>query len=475
MREKKMFSFFIVLLMFCNLLTGISLFHTVSGADFPTGPGTRLLHTEGAYLVDDQGTQIHLHGVCKNDFIDNPDGAFHGPGRTWEATVRYNLEMIKNWGCNFLALAVECVQYLNNVDGVRDNYKNLVRWAQEYSIYVGIGLFGYNNSGWGTDVFAGPWAGNAAAMAIIADKTGFMDFWNNVSSDFKDAPNVIYGVVAEVDYKMGWPQFNEYYQTVVQAVQHLRAMGDNHVFFYHEGSCMAPVFFTTSNASEGEIVHPLHNETTNIVYSAHAYRYHGTFGNNPDNFTGLGGGIQLQEGVYSLDADTPSGNGLETALKFHGYYKIMDTYKVPILMWEGGAWIGSATANVTQDYRNRELTCYANLLRLFNVLNISYAAFWWKGYPFTSRGWQLINHDTAHDDAIKPTVWGQVLIDAIHSSPFETEPTPTASPSPPAGGLATEIYIGTGVVVVTCLIVIALFLRRREKTRTFQFGNVSEN
>lgn len=355
----------------------------------------RALHTEGAHLINDLGDPVHLHGVCKNDFIEDSWGLMGD-----EAGVIANLDAMKDWGINFLALGIEVQWWLRNQDNIRENFQTVVELANERRIYVGIGVFGWD--------YPGPWGGNSAAQEIIANPDEYIGFWLNVSSNFKDSPNVLYNSLVEISMDEG--QMNEYFNVATQAIQAIRANGDEHIFMYHEDYCGYPSRFDNPATEGGQMIRRLHEQPldpddpagprlTNIAYDAHTYRWHGTFGNNPDEFT-LPGQVTNSDGVYRRDADSPPPHhGIEYALEHWGYYKILEEYQVPIIMWEGGAFADVYAPNSWE----KEVTCWQNVLSIFNELDIGYGAFWWRATGPCA----LIDAD------LSPTEWGQVLIDSI--------------------------------------------------------------
>ena len=369
----------------------------------------RMLHTEGSHLVNDLNERVHLHGVCKNDFIEDSWAYMGG-----EEGAITHLDTLKAWGCNFLACGVEVQWYYENRYGVRTNIRRLVELAYDRGIYVGIGVFGWDNYGGPS----GPWAGNAAGEEILANPQRYIDFWVMVSNDFKDSSNVLYASLAEVAWGLslvdhGQPvdppdetKMNQYFDIVCDAVRAIRNNSDEHIFMYHEDYCGYPSRFNKPATEGGEMIRQLHMQFSNIVYDAHVYRSYTTFGGSPDEFdmSTITDATNC-DGVYRRNADSPlpKCSGIEDALEFWGYFEILGEYQVPIIMWEGGADAGVYVPSSWE----KELTCWKNVLTVLNELDIGYGAFWWRdAWP-----WALINAD------LSPTEWGQVLIDAIATRP----------------------------------------------------------
>lgn len=362
-----------------------------------TLPEPRMLHTEGAHIYNDKGEIVHLRGVHSTNFGDSATGWFIGGSfHNWdqEAVIK-NLQTLESWGCNFLYLSGINFDYLvnntrystdgpNTTDiGLMDAVKKLLDLAYQRGIYIAIGIDNYVSAG---EVWY--WA-----PAHIDE---WVDGWLKISRELRLYPNVLYGMNAEP--ALSEDEMNAYFNAIVKAVQAIRNDGDEHIFFYHEDYCSFPVRFDKPATEGGEMIRKLHEYATNIVYSGHIYRWHGTFGGDPDNFTGAGPG-ENADGVYTKDQ-------IINALEYWGYRKILEEYKVPIIMGEGGP--AKAEAIRSPNTWEKEITCYKNLLLLLNEWDIGYACFWWRepgteGPVFSP----LILSDQT--DFI-PNEWGQILI-----------------------------------------------------------------
>lgn len=371
---------------------------------------TRLLHTEGARIYNELGEQVHLHGVCFNNFTDSSTGWFPGqPFNTWdEAAVRANLEALRSWGCNLITTfsfwnwlaynAHDSTEGVGVTDiGCLDAYKRLCALAQEYGIYVAVGVWALYPPGM---------TSNELARWAINNKIEFVERWLNISRELRQYPNVIYGHPTEVS--LSESEMNSYFNAVVAAVQAIRADGDEHIFLYHEDYCEYPI---RMNPATGEAYRKLHEHATNIVYDPHIYRWHGTFGGNPDVFDPASAKTRNSDGVWREE-------DIKVALTHWGYRKILDDYKVPMIMWEGGPanYPGAITAPNTY---KKELDCYSNVLKVLNEWGISWGAFWWRapGTTGSTFAGPLATLFTSND-------WGQIIIDAIATLPSPTPPPP---------------------------------------------------
>jgi len=386
------------------------------------GNSAYMLHTEGAHLVNAQGERVHLHGVSFNNFLDSSTGWFPGGEYyTWdEAAVVNNLETLASWGCNFLGVAVWYDWFYRDANdslsgpgttdiGCRDAVKRVVELAYEYGIYVGVGIYGISPG-------SGP-----VAQYVLEHSAEYVDFWLTLSNALREYSNVIYAIITEVGENEA--TMNGYFQVVVQAIQRIRTDGDEHVVMYHEDACGYPIRFNKPATQGGEAIRKLHENASNIVYDAHTYRWHGTFGGNPDYFDPASGSVTNSDGVYAEE-------DIMDALTYWGYLKILDEYKVPIVMWEGGANNGVSPPNSWE----KENTCWQNLLSIFNELDIGYGAFWWR----PSGPWALI------DGELLPTEWGQTLKNAIAARPPEIR---NVSQTPLQGSVRPEDEVKVNATV----------------------------
>jgi len=381
------------------------------------------LRTEGAHLVNNQGERVHLHGVCFNNFIDSSTGWFPGGEYSkWdEGAVVNNLKTLASWGCNFLACAVWYDWFYRNAKdslsgpgttdtGCRDAIKQLIELAYDYGIYIGVGLYGIS-----------PSSSGSTAQYVVEHPDEYVDFWLTLSKTLRGYPNVIYAIITEVSQNEA--TMNSYFQVVAQAIQTIRADGDEHIVMYHEDSCEHPIRFNKPATQGGEAIRKLHENASNIVYDAHTYRWHGTFGGNPDYFDPGSAQVTNSDGVHQKE-------DILDAFTYWGYLKIISEYKVPIIMWEGGANNGVSPPNSWE----KEITCWQNVLSIFNELDIGYGAFWWR----TSGPWALINDD------LSPTEWGQALKDAIAARPPDIT---NVSQTPPENNVKPEDEVKVNATV----------------------------
>ena len=381
-----------------------------------------MLHTEGAHLVNVKGERVHLHGVCYNNFIDSSTGWFPGGNYyTWdEGAVVDNLNALASWGGNFLGCAVWYDWFYRNANdslsgpsttnmGCRNAIEHLIELAYNFGIYVGVGIYGISPSI------------STSAQYVIDHSTEYVDFWLALSNALRKYSNVIYAIITEVGEDEA--TMDSYFQVVVQAIQGIRADGDEHIVLYHEGACEYPIRFDKPATQGGEAIRRLHENVSNIVYDAHTYRWHGTFGGNPDYFDPDSAQVTNSDGVYQKQ-------DVMTALTYWGYLKILNEYKVPIIMWEGGANNGVSPPNSWE----KEITCWQNVLSIFNELDIGYGAFWWR----PSGAWALINGE------LSPTEWGQTVKDAIARRPPEIT---NVSQAPPKSNVKPEDEVEVNATV----------------------------
>lgn len=354
-----------------------------------------LLHTEGRWLYNGIGELVHLRGVAHLGFHDSCAGWFPtGEYEDWdEAAMIRNLETLSGYGVNFVVChcwydwlnrdARDTLGGLTTNIGCRDAVKQFVAKAYEYGIYVGIDILEIDPS------LRLDAAGRARWVA--SHKAEWINFWLMMSREFRGYPNIIYQFIEEP-----WgtkEEMDAYFQACVEAAQAVRAEGDEHIFSYHEGWCTYPILF---DPDTGEAYRRLDQHVANVVYDAHIYRYHGTFGDKPDEFNPYRpGGLIDYDGVYRYE-------DVKEALEYYKYRKILDDYKVPIIAWEVGANTYSTTWS-------REIECFTNVLKILNEWQIGYAPSFWRN---AERGeeWNLL------DENYELTESGEVLMYRIGNS-----------------------------------------------------------
>jgi hypothetical protein len=380
-------------------------------------PEPRMLHTNGSKIYNDLGQLVLLRGVHSVNFGDSSTGWFIGGSTShWdEAAVNKTLDTLASWGCNFLYCSgIDFDRLANNtryrVDGdppsigLMDAVKRLLELAYDRGVYVAIGIDNMVLEDTGNPQYVWYWAPN--------NLDTWVEEWVNISRELRTFPNVLYGMNAEP--ALSENAMDAYFNAVVQAVQAIRADGDEHIFFYHEDYCEYPVRFDKPATEGGEMIRKLHEyNITNIVYSGHIYRWHGTFGGKPDYFdphaSAIEPGYVDYDGVYRYE-------DIIDALTYWGYRKILEEYKVPIIMGEGGP--AKATRIRSPNTWEKEITCYQNLLKVLNEWNIGYACFWWRdpgteGAVFSPL---IISRTNPTQTDFIANEWGQILINALRTS-----------------------------------------------------------
>ncbi|MEM5866908.1 MAG: cellulase family glycosylhydrolase [Candidatus Aenigmatarchaeota archaeon] len=370
-------------------------------------PKPRPLHTENGLICNDVGEPVYLRGVHLTNFGDSSTGWFLGSSLlVWnETVVEKNLDVLESWGCNFLYLSgIDFDRLVNNVRystsgapniGLMDAVKRVIELAYEHGIYVAIGIDNLVLQDTGNPQYVWYWAPNNLET--------WTNGWLNISRELREYSNVLYGMNAEP--ALSESEMKAYFNAIVQAVLAIRDYGDEHIFFYHEDYCSFPVRFDKPATQGGEMIRKLHEyNVTNIVYSGHIYRWHGTFGGTPDYFNPETARGSNSDGVYTYE-------DIVEALTYYGYKKILEEYKVPIIMGEGGP--AKASAISSPNTWEKEITCYKNLLQVLNDWGIGYACFWWR-QPGTEGPVFSPLVLSGQTDFI-PNEWGQVLIQAARA------------------------------------------------------------
>lgn len=349
------------------------------------------LHIEGNKVKNSKGETILLKGVNHVGFSDTCVGWFPTIGTsdnyyTWnEAAVRSHLQAMRNWGINILRCHFWASWWIKNSSDTlgggatsinfRTALKNLINLAREYGIYIVIDIWSITPPSRVEYPFDG------------ISEADFKNLWLSISSELELYPNVLYEFYNE-PAGADAPRWFTACQDIITAI---RARGDEHIIV---------IQWLYAGSFDWLRTHTLTG--TNILYSMHIYRHHGTFDDNPASPT---------------DYDYIK----ETLLTRRDYQYPINN-KMPIWIGEIGAFNGA-----TDD---AEFEAFKNELKLFKEWQIGYAYFlWYRGMQ-----WDLQKGGT-----VEPTRVGDELIADMKGTPTDGEPTP-----PPTGGcLLFEATKGT--------------------------------
>jgi hypothetical protein len=339
------------------------------------------LHVDGRYIKNSLNETIYLRGIWYGKFADTSTGWFGLDPYTWdESALRETLQKLRDiWKVNCINAFIWGDWWLENKAvtlmggatsiGTRDAIIRTVEIAQEYGIYVQIRLYGCTRA-------EGRREGQPYQPTYAWTVQDFVNFWANVSGTLKDYPHAIFTLFDEPT-----GDENTYFNAAQQAINAIRATGANQLIVIHFdycGSCMWMADWVQQSR-------PLYN----IVFSNHIYRYHGTFGYDPNAPVNI-------EYIRNFLGSVPGATYTGAAYKY-----ITDTYNIPIWVSAIGAAYGYEDDN--------EYVAFRNTLQVLNEWEIGYVAF---HAGRTALMWTLLQ-DASGQVFSLPNRVGQALIDAI--------------------------------------------------------------
>lgn len=353
------------------------------------------LHTEGRFLKDSLNNTVVLKGLWKGQFLDTSTGWFGLNAYYWnEMALNYTLNKMRyEWGVNCINIFTWGDWWLENKAktagggstdiGCRDAIVRLVQVAQSHGIYVQIRLYSPSEA-------EGRREGFPFQPTYSWTVDDFVNFWANVSATLKDYPNVILTLFDEPSAPSGHT-IDEYFNASEQAIRAIRNQGFDGLIVIHWGWC-GELDWVERWVQQNRTLY-------NIVFSAHIYRYHGTFDGNPNSPVNI-------EYIRNYIQTKWSGGYPPGGL---GYKYILDTYNVPIWVSAIGAYNGA-----TDD---EEYVYIWNTLQVLNELGLGYVVF---NAQRTSTAWTVLK-DPVNEVFSEPNRIGQALINAIAGVP----PPPT--------------------------------------------------
>jgi len=348
-----------------------------------------LLHIEGRYIKDEPGNIIHLRGVNKHGFEDNPEGNWGAFGYTNWDNVAMQLDTMKSWGINVLR-EINTIQWwvenspADTSTGVmthRDVVKKLIEMAADRGIY-------YMYTPWCVTSAEGqvqlPFPPYSSATGVIPTEQAFIDYWVSVATELGIYDNVIYDLWNEPTGAI-----DDWYRVWQKVINAIRGLGDEHLIVvqYYDS-----VYWNLDDMHGATMswVQQYPFNGTNLLYSTHAYRDYGSLGQKAGEPSGR---------AYTYE-------DVKLALESELINWVGETMNKSLIIGEIGCnlWYGEGTVE-----QEAELTAFENALSIFNEWGVHYAVWeWWAGVRCA-----LISNPWA--SPIKPTASGQILINAIAS------------------------------------------------------------
>jgi hypothetical protein len=326
------------------------------------------LHVDGNKIKYSNGSVVHLHGVNKVEFADDPDGIFMGNTYWDDANVKAELAAMKSWGVNLVRCHINIQDWIKNTSdsnsaiSAQEALKRFAQFAAQdgiYVIYDGYSVTDYWNGANQDPLPYPPYQKSSGASTVITSQQDFVNWWVSVANVFKDYPNVIFELWNE---PYGDSTAQASYKVVAQqSINAIRATGaSNLILFQWDMSNWIDLDYPPPIG--GQIFSnwipyfSLTDPTGNLVYSTHLY-YNSIIrrGNSSIN------------GYYGWNS-----SDIYLALKGMDYYSTAQTY--PVIIGEVGCDVAWGGTDLTS-----EETSFDNKLSLLDSHEIGYAAFWWRG------------------------------------------------------------------------------------------------
>jgi len=332
------------------------------------------LHVEGKNVKDSLGRVVLLRGMNSGvAFADHPNGWWNPEGGTWlsgfgvwdPSAVKYNLDMMKNWGCNIVRLHTVIEWWLKNTNNYRQHIKDTIGWAGERGLYV-VFEPAFVRGGYGNACqFELPYypyliyenrSNEEEDVAVMPNRAAFINYWVSVVSELKYYPNVLFEVYNE-------PHGNntikeEFFEMVQEWINAVRDNGATQILIVQWGYGIGvnldypPPYGIDARMNWVED-YPLNDPLNNLIYSFHIYRgdIHRTYPEYSKCWTyeDMKLGFQLCLVDYVL-------NNLS---------KPVMCGEIGANMWETGEELG------------RELAWLNNTLMIFNEWGINYLYYSW--------------------------------------------------------------------------------------------------
>ncbi len=367
------------------------------------------LHVEGGKILDVNSNEVWLRGINFETWIydfddgtENANGQFVRVGHMWtwnadkgtswdtstaegvatELAVRDHMTAIKSWGLNCVRFHFSILPWINDAsrmpaDQYRYHLKRTAEIANDVGIYVIYDAAEYKQHSypWAFYPFY-PYDANAPSTF---NEDAFANWWGEVSAYLGDLPNVIFEIYNEPHHDQAYrssAKLTEWQRVHNKAIAAIRQHSQNLVlaqYYYGLDGYQSPPY------GVGWIYdYPLTGG--NVVYSAHAYRYHNHFGN-------------------SKPYDRATLTTLLTQMKIIGPESPINTNTAPMIIGETGAYFPDSDPN--------EATFLTNFLDILNSESVHYIGFEW-GWP--GRGFSMLQNEPMIAPA---STSGEILRDAM--------------------------------------------------------------
>jgi aryl-phospho-beta-D-glucosidase BglC (GH1 family) len=342
------------------------------------------LHIEGKYIKNDLGQIVHLSGINKHGFEDDPRGHWQtrSGGVEWNTfnptTVAANLDAMKSWGINFIRSYSTAQFWIENTGNHRQIIKDLATMCSERGMYFMYSMWHILP---GTDQTRMPFPPHITAReeAVIPSEDAFVDMWRSIADELKDCPNIIFEFWNEPGGTGSLSDWQRVWQRCIDAVRGTGAT--NLISLHYAYSIWMNLDYGNGVTLSYVEDYPLNDTLGNIFYTPHNYRsdIHRTVPERINCWT-----------YEDLKL------GFEMCLVDY----VLNTLQIPVMIGEFGPNMWQ-----TGEELEHELDYYENCLTIFNEWEMSYSVFWWwltgqYQHLTTARNYQ-------------PNIAGEILINAL--------------------------------------------------------------
>jgi hypothetical protein len=320
------------------------------------------LHVEGPYIKDSSGNTVHLRGVNKVEWADQPGGTWMGHtiadyanwNLDWVAT---ELDAMQSWGINVIRCHQAIEQWKYDMGQHRRMLKEFISLAAEremYVIYDGYSVRNYNNGATQDPLPYPPYQTTPSANTIITSADDYINYMVSVANELKSYPNVFFELWNEPHgddtAKASWFDVSQ------KCINAIRATGATQlVIFQWNYNCWVNLDYPSSaDTMEWVWQANLNDPLGNLVYSTHIYRTYGAFHHSVPTYS-----------LAWTEAD------IQQAFQYFRFPDVITQY--PLIIGEIGA-----NVDYNGDELTHELSAFDTCLTLFDQMGIHYTPFWWR-------------------------------------------------------------------------------------------------
>jgi hypothetical protein len=368
----------------------------------PTSP-IRPLHVEGNKIKDDMGNIVYLRGVNRPRAVDHPSGCWGGWGLYKQSVVEFVLTKMEEYGINCIRYFIAAEFWINNPTvsteqgsmTFRQILDDLLTRCENHDVYLILCtmtvIHGYH------DAMAYPPYTQNSGSNLIPNAAAFVDYIIEQVDVLGSHINLIIEPYNEpwtagAGYWASNARLDEFETVWQDIINGVRAKEDEKSFDHH----LIMVGYGAGIGYWGDMslpwrnfnwidARPLTDSAGNLVYTTHAYRYHGAVGTQepkdtrPTAYATIKQ-IYIEEEVYNW------------------------SLQKPIFIGEIGAYSTIGGEEVWLE----------NTLTILNEWNLGYAAWAWRD---TGTAWDILEYISGpyqnENDYCMLNDKGRIFVDTI--------------------------------------------------------------